>query len=101
MAKNLKVLYIHCLFFYYICNAPLSFPSIYHFYSDFSVGSLEDVAVDLQGLGVLNWLGKKVILVEVEQNITNILMTTVKELLRKEFSKVTLMDLMFLSFKIL
>ena len=59
------------------------------------------MAVDLQGLGVLNWLGKKVILVEVEQNITNILMTTVKELLRKEFSKVTLMDLMFLSFKIL
>ena len=59
------------------------------------------MTVDLQGLGVLNWLGKKVILVEVEQNITNILMTTVKELLRKEFSKVTLMDLMFLSFKIL
>jgi hypothetical protein len=77
------------------------FHLLYHFYSDFSVGSLEDVAVDLQGLGVLNWLGKKVILVEVEQNITNILMTTVKELLRKEFSKVTLMDLMFLSFKIL
>ena len=59
------------------------------------------MTVDLQGLGVLNWLGKKVILVEVEQNICNILMTTVKELLRKEFSKVTLMDLMFLSFKIL
>ena len=59
------------------------------------------MTVDLQGLGVLNWLGKKVILVEVEQNITNILMTTVKDLLRKEFSKVTLMDLMFLSFKIL
>ena len=77
------------------------FPSIYHYYSDFSVGTLEDVTVDLQGLGVLNWLGKKVILVEVEQNITNILMTTVKELLRKEFTKVTLMDLMFLSFKIL
>ena len=59
------------------------------------------MTVDVQGLGVLNWVAKKVIQIEMEQIIINILMTTVKELLKKEFSEITLMDLMYLSFKIL
>ena len=70
-------------------------------FADFSVGALEKLTVDVEGLGVFNWVAKKVIQVEMEQNITNMLMTTVKDILRKEFSKVTLMDLMYLSFKIL
>ena len=72
------------------------------FVTDFSVGTIERLTVDVEGLGsVFNWVAKKVIQVEMEQNITNMLTTTVKEILRKEFIKVTLMDLMYLSFKIL
>ena len=72
-----------------------------HFSSDFSVGDLEGVKVDLHGLGLLNWVAKKVILVEVEQNITNILMASGKEVFKREFKEVHFMDLMYLSFKIL
>ena len=72
-----------------------------YFCSEFSVGALEGVTVDLQGLGLLNWVVKKIIMVEMEQNITNILMSSVKELFRKEFKEVHFIDLMYLSFRIL
>ena len=65
------------------------------------MGNLEGVTVDLRGLGVLNWVVKKVILGVVEQNISRMLMTSARELLRKEFSQVSLLDQMFTSFKIL
>ena len=71
------------------------------FSSDFSVGALEGVTVDLQGLGLLNWVVKKVILGVVQQSISTILMTSGKELLRKEFSEVSLVDEMYTTFKIL
>ena len=71
------------------------------FSSDFSVGALEGVTVDLQGLGLLNWVVKKVILGVVQQNISTILMTSGKDLLRKEFSELSLVDEMYTSFKIL
>jgi hypothetical protein len=59
------------------------------------------VALDLQGFGVLNWLMKKMIQSEVEQNITNLLMTSGRELLQNKFSEVSLIDEMFTTFKIL
>ena len=65
------------------------------------MGALESVTVDLQGLGLLNWAVKKVILGYVQENISHILVTNCKELLRKEFSEHSLVDQMYTSFKIL
>ena len=59
------------------------------------------MTVDLKGLGLLNWVVKKVVLGVVEQNISNILMTRGKELLRKEFSEISLIDQMYTTFNIL
>jgi len=68
---------------------------------EFSVGVLEEVTVDLKGLGFLNWVVKKVMEGVVRQSISSILMTSAKEVLRKEFSQVSLLDQMFTTFKIL
>ena len=76
------------------CNLQFYFP-------EFSVGNLECTRVDLKGLGVLNWVVKKVMLGVIEQNISNLLMRSVRELIRKEFNQVSLVDQMFTSFKIL
>jgi hypothetical protein len=65
------------------------------------VGVLEEVTVDLKGLGFLNWVVKKVMEGVVTQNISSILMTSARELLRKEFSDVSLLEQMFTTFKIL
>ena len=59
------------------------------------------MTVDLKGLGFLNWVVKKVMEGVVMQNISSILMTSARELLRKEFSQVSLLDEMFTTFKIL
>ena len=59
------------------------------------------MTVDLKGLGFLNWVVKKVMEGVVTQNISSILMISVRELLRKEFSNVSLLDQMFTTFKIL
>ena len=69
--------------------------------SDYSVGSLEGLDVDLHGLGIFNCVAKKVVVVELEQHISNMLMTTCKQIFKQEFSRITLMDLMCISFKIL
>ena len=73
----------------------------YLFFSEFLVGDLQDMTVDLQGLGLLNWVVKKVILGVVEQNISTILVTRGKELFRKEISEVSLIDQMYTTFNIL
>ena len=57
--------------------------------------------LDLQGVGLLNWVVKKMIQSEVEQNITNILMNSGRGLLRNKFSEVSLIDEMYTTFKIL
>ena len=57
------------------------------FLPDFSVGTLGNVTVGMQGLGILNWVAKKVIQVEMGQIIISILMTTAKELLGKSLAK--------------
>jgi len=68
---------------------------------EFLVGDLQDMTVDLQGLGLLNWVVKKVILGVVEQNISTILVTRGKELFRKEISEISLIDQMYTTFTIL
>ena len=45
--------------------------------------ALENVTVDLEGLGPLNWVAKKVILGIVPQNITNLLLSTGREIFRQ------------------
>ena len=75
--------------------------NLYILLSELSVGVLEEVTVDLKGLGFLNWVVKKVMEGVVTQNISSILMTSARELLRKEFSEVSLLDQMFTIFKIL
>ena len=74
---------------------------LYILFPEFSVGVLEEVTVDLKGLGFLNWVVKKVMEGVVTQNISSILMASARELLRKEFSDVSLLDQMFTTFKIL
>ena len=47
------------------------------------MGVLEELTVDLKGLGFLNWVVKKVMEGMVMQNISSILMTNARELLSK------------------
>ena len=45
--------------------------------------ALESVTVELEGLGPLNQVGAKVILGIVQQNITNLLLSTGREIFRQ------------------
>ena len=63
-------------------------------FSEFSVGVLEEVTVDLKGLGFLNWVVKKVMEGVVIQNTSSILITSARKLLRKEFRQVYVLDQM-------
>jgi len=68
---------------------------------EFSVGALENLLIDMQGMGFLNGMMNKVVLNMVSQNIHNLLMTTGKEFMRKEFIDFSLIDHMYSTFKIL
>ena len=74
---------------------------IKYFFSEFSVGALENLLIDMQGMGFLNGMMNKVVLNMVSQNIHNLLMTTGKEFMRKEFIDFSLIDHMYSTFKIL
>ena len=65
--------------------------------SDFSIGALENVTADLQGMGILNWLLKKVVQGEVEEKVTNTIITSGREMLSREFSQLSLIDEMHTS----
>ena len=56
--------------------------------------------LDLKGFGLLTWVVKKMIQGEMEQNITNMLRTSGRELLMTKFSEVSLIDEMYTTFKI-
>ena len=65
--------------------------------SDLSIGALENVTADLQGMGILNWLLKKVVQGEVEEKVTNTIITSGREMLSREFSQLSLIDEMHTS----
>ena len=51
------------------------------------MGALENLLIDMQGMGFLNGMMNKVVLSMVQQNIHNLLMTTGREFMRKESLK--------------
>ena len=70
-------------------------------FQEFSVGALENVLIDMQGMGFLNTMMNKVVLTMVNQNIHTVLMASGKEFMRKEFEDFSLIDQMYSGFKIL
>ena len=70
-------------------------------FQEFSVGALENVLIDMQGMGFLNTMMNKVVLTMVNQNIHTVLMASGKEFMRKEFEDFSLIDQMYSGFKII
>ena len=68
---------------------------------EFSVGALENLLIDMQGMGFLNSMMNKVVVGMVTQNIHTVLMANGKEFMRKEFGEFSLVEHMYTSFKIL
>lgn len=65
------------------------------------MGALENVLIDMHGMGFLNTMMNKVVLTMVNQNIHTVLMANGKEFMRKEFEDFSLIDQMYSGFKII
>ena len=69
--------------------------------SEFSVGALENILIDMQGMGFFNSMMNKVVTSMVQQNVHTVLMASGKDFMKKEFVDCSLLDHMYTSFKIL
>lgn len=68
---------------------------------EFSVGALENILIDMQGMGFFNGMMNKVVTSMVQQNVHTVLMASGKDFMKKEFVDCSLLDHMYTSFKIL
>ena len=69
--------------------------------AEFSVGALENILIDMQGMGFFNGMMNKVVTSMVQQNVHTVLMASGKDFMKKEFVDCPLLDHMYTSFKIL
>jgi len=59
---------------------------------EYSVGSMEGVHAGLHGLGLLNWVAKKVVKNLVHQNLAQMLDTQAKKIIKEELSRLSILD---------
>ncbi|XP_023342581.1 uncharacterized protein LOC111712245 [Eurytemora carolleeae] len=60
--------------------------------TEYSVKQMEGLSVGLNGLGPLNWVGKKVLMGMIQESVTNIMEQRGKEIIRAELSRVSIVD---------
>ena len=59
---------------------------------EYGVGSMEGVHAGIHGLGLLNWLVKKVVKDLIQQNLTQILECQAKTIIKEELTRLSLLD---------
>ena len=96
----------HSVFLFYTCFVKLSTELSEVVYkvnidAEFSVGALENILIDMQGMGFFNGMMNKVVTSMVQQNVHTVLMASGKDFMKKEFVDCSLLDHMYTSFKIL